>query len=127
MPTLADLAHKTKTAEEIWLTTHRPGNTTATYPLWFVHDGERLYILSAESSTELWDVRRNPAVDVAVGAAASPDRIAMTADVMTDPAWVPQMLDMLRKKYGATHAERMERTTTAAATGHVIIKLKPRA
>ena len=126
MPTLADLAHITKTAEEIWLTTHRPANTTAAYPLWFVHDGERLYILSAESSSEVWDVKRNPAVDVAVGAAAGPDRIAMTADIMTDPAWVPQMLDMLRKKYGAAHPERMARTAAAAAAGHVIIKLKPR-
>lgn len=126
MPTLADLAHKTSTAEEIWLTVHRPGNMAATYPLWFVHDGERLYILSAESSSEVWDIKRNPAVDVAVGAAAGPDRIAMTADIMTDPAWVPQMLGMLRKKYSAAHAERMERTTSAAAAGHIIIKLKPR-
>ena len=127
MPTLAELTHKTKVAEEIWLTVHRPGNITATYPVWFVHDGERLYILSAESASEVWDVKRNPAVDIAVGAAAGPDRIAMTADVMTDPAWVPQMLGMLRNKYGAAHPERRERTAAAAAGGHVIIKLKPRA
>ncbi len=127
MTTLAQYASRTKTAEELWMTTHRPDGSTASFPLWFIHDGDRLYILSAESSTEVWDVKRDPNVDVAIGTRDSDARLAATADVMTDPAWVPQMLDMLQKKYGAAHKERMERTAAAAKGGHVIIKLKPKA
>ncbi len=126
MTTLSELANTTKTTQELWLTTQRPGNATATFPLWFVHDGERLYVLSAESSSEVWDVKRSPSVHVAIGAADSTDRLAMTADVMDDPSWVPMMLGMLQEKYGEIDAERMARTAEAAKGGHVIIKLKPR-
>ena len=125
MPTLAELAEKTKVAEELWMTTARAGGATAAFPLWFIHDGERLYILAAESGTEVWDVKANPRVRVAIGSAGSQDALNMTAEVMTDPSWVPMMLDMLRKKYGTQHKERLERTAEAARGGHFIIKLKP--
>ncbi len=125
MPTLDQLAEKTKVAEELWMTTSRPKGTSATYPLWFVLDGQRLYILSAESSSEVWDVKREAKVEVAIGAPTSSDRLAMQADIMTEESWVPMMIDLLQKKYGATHGERMQRTTEAAKGGHVIIKLKP--
>ena len=126
MTTLSELAEKTNTTRELWLTTRRPGNGAATFPLWFIHDGERLYVLSAESSSEVWDVKSNPSVEVAIGAVDSADRLAMTADIMDDPSWVPMMLGMLEKKYGEGDAERMARTAEAAKGGHVIIKLKPR-
>ena len=83
------------------------------------------YEAAAESSSEVWDVKRDPKVDVAIGAPGSPDRLAMQADVMPDPAWVPQMVDLLKKKYGAKHADRMARTAESAKGGHVVIKLKP--
>ena len=124
MPTLDDLKTKAAAADELFMTTKRTTGQ-ATYPLWFVHDGQRLYILSAESSSEVWDVKRDPKVDVAIGAPGSPDRLAMQADVMPDPAWVPQMVDLLKKKYGAKHADRMARTAESAKGGHVVIKLKP--
>jgi hypothetical protein len=44
---------------------------------------------------------------------------------MTDPSWVPMMIDMLQKKYGEEHGERMGQTIEASSSGHVIIKLKP--
>ena len=125
MPTLAELASKTAVADELWLRVKRSNGTLATYPLWFVHDGERLYILTAESSSEIWDVKTHPEVEVAIGSADSHDRLKMRADIMTDPAWVPQMIDMLKKKYEAKHGERMAKTTESAKSGHVIIKLKP--
>lgn len=125
MPSLDKLASKTKVADELWLTTRRAGGVTATYPLWFVHDGQRLYILSAESSSEVWDVRGNPRVEVTIGAPDSSDRLAMHADVMAEASWVPMMVDLLQKKYGARCQERMARIADVAKTGHVIIKLKP--
>lgn len=125
MATLAELGEKTKVAEELFMTTRRPGGAKATFPLWFVHDGARLYVLAAESSSEVWDVKRDPVVEVAIGSADSKDRLAMQADVMPDPAWVPQMIDLLQKKYGSKQKERMERTAAAAKGGHVVIKLKP--
>jgi general stress protein 26 len=126
MTALSELADKMNTTQELWLTTQRPGNGVATFPLWFIHDGERLYVLSAESSSEVWDVKSNPSVEVAIGDVDSTDRLAMTADIMDDPNWVPMMLGMLEKKYGDGDAERMARTAEAAKGGHVIIKLKPR-
>ncbi len=125
MPTLDELAAKIKAAEELWLKTSRPDGTTAAFPLWFVHDGQRLYFLTAESSSEVWHVKRSPVVEVAIGAPDGPDRLKMQADVMAEPNWVPMMIDLLQKKYGVTHRERMERTAQAAKSGHVIVKLKP--
>ena len=125
MPTLTDLAEKAKIPEELWMTTQRAGGT-ATFPLWFVHDGERLYILSAESSSEVWDVKANSDVAVAIGGIESGDSLEMTGEVMTDPNWVPMMIELLEKKYGTAHVERMKRTVEAAKSGHVIIKLKLR-
>ena len=125
MPTLTDLAEKAKVAEELWMTTRRASGT-ATFPLWFVHDGERLYILSAESSSEVWDVKANPEVTVAIGGVDSGDSLEMTGEIMTEPSWVPMMIDLLEKKYGTSHGERMKLTAGASKGGHVIIKLKPR-
>ncbi len=125
MPTLDQLVDKTQVAEELWMTTRRPDGGSASYPLWFVHDGQRLYILTARSSSEVWDVKRDSRVDVAIGAPDGSDRLAMIADVMEEESWVPMMMDLLRKKYGAAHAERLEQTAQAAQSGHVIIKLKP--
>ena len=125
MPTLEQLEGTTKVAQELWMTTRRPEGSSASYPLWFVHDGQRLYVLAAESSNEVSDVKQDPRVDVAIGAIDSQDRLAMIADVMEEESWVPMMIDMLGKKYSGAHAERMGRTSQAAQSGHVIIKLKP--
>ena len=126
MPTLAELADRTESAVELFMTTQRPAGQTATYPLWFVHDGERLYALAADSSTEVWDVRASGRVLVAIGTPDSEDRLAMQADVMQGDDWVGQMIPMLEAKYGSDHAERMTHTAAAAkAGGHVIIKFKP--
>ena len=126
MPTLAELADKTQSAAELFMTTQRPAGRTATFPLWFVHDGERLYALTADSSSEVWDVRASNRVMVAIGAPDSEDRLPMQADVMEGDEWVSQMVPLLEKKYGSGHAERMARTAAAAnAGGHVIIKFKP--
>ena len=125
MPTLAELAEKTKVAEELWMTTRRSDGSTASFPLWFVHDGDRLYILSAESSSEVWDVKGNPNVEIAIGGKDSGDKLKTTGEIMTDPSWVPMMVEMLQKKYAALHAERMGRVAEVASSGHVIIKLKP--
>ena len=125
MATLAELGEKTKVTEELWMTTHRPDGSTASFPLWFIHDGERLYMLSAESSTEVWDLKSNPKVEVAIGSKDSQDRLTATAELMTDPSWVPMMMDLIQKKYGEKHTERLERTAEAAKGGHLIIKLKP--
>ncbi|MCI0769732.1 MAG: hypothetical protein J4N83_05605 [Chloroflexi bacterium] len=125
MPTLEQLEEQTKVAEELWMTTRRPDGGSASYPLWFVLDGQRLYILAAESSSEVSDVKQDSRVDVAIGAVDSPDRLAMIADVMEEESWVPMMIDLLQKKYAGAHAERMDRTSQAAQSGHVIIKLKP--
>ncbi len=125
MPTLSELAEKTKVAQELWMTTRGSTGSPASYPLWFIHDGERLYILSAGSSSEVWDLKEDPNVEVAVGSPDSEDRLSATAEIMTDPSWVPMMIDMLRKKYGEEHGERMGQTIEASSSGHVIIKLKP--
>ena len=126
MSTLAELADRTQSAAELFMTTQRPAGQTATFPLWFVHDGERLYSLAADSSSEVWDVRASNRVMVAIGAPDSEDRLPMQADVMEGDEWVSQMVPLLEKKYGADNAERMARTAAAAnAGGHVIIKFKP--
>ena len=125
MTTLADLAKKTKVTEEIWMTTRRKDGSRASIPNWFVHDGDRLYILSSESSTEIWDVKADPNVHVAIGTPDSDDQLDATGEIMTDPSWIPMMVEMLQKKYGARYKERVGRIAEVASAGHVIIKLKP--
>ena len=87
MATLAELAEKTKVTDELWMTTHRPDGSTASFPLWFIHDGERLYFLSAESSTEVWDLKSNPKVDWLLRSSriTSTQSIASTIGPKTSP------------------------------------------
>ncbi|MCL0101567.1 hypothetical protein M1O29_00565 [Dehalococcoidia bacterium] len=125
MSTLDDLAEKTKSAEKVWLTMSCTDGTTSSSSSWFIHDGDRLYILSPESSAEVSTIQVNSAVRVAIGSETSPDRLEMTGEIMSDPAWIPMMLEMLQHKYGDRFPKELSTVTSSAKEGHVIIKLKP--
>ena len=126
MSNLSVLIESAPAVTELFMTTQRSAGETATYPLWFVHDGDRLYALSAASSSEVWDVRTSSQVLVAIGAPDSDQRLIMQADIMDGEEWVGQMIPLLSRKYGSEHSSRMACTAEAAeAGGHVIIKFKP--
>lgn len=124
MSTLADLADKTGFAEDLWMTTFHADGSRSSSSSWFIHDGDRLYILSPKSSVETSTIQVNPVVRVAIGLEASPDQLEMTGEIMTDPSWIPMMLEMLQQKYGERFPDRLSLLSSAAKEGHVIIKLK---
>jgi deazaflavin-dependent oxidoreductase (nitroreductase family) len=67
-------------------------------PVWFVLDGETLYLLPARGSDTQWykNVRKNPSIRIAAGGAeAEVDLVPIT-----DTAKVSSVIEKFRAKYG---------------------------
>ena len=69
-------------------------------PVWFVEQGDKLYVSTITSSGKAKRIRNNPRVRVApstVRGSVKADWLAGTARVL---AKSPQIIDLFRKKYG---------------------------
>jgi len=90
---------------EINLTvTGRRSGRAITIPIWFVLDGERLYLLPVQGSDTQWykNVLAEPAIRIeARGAAAE-----FKAVPITDAAHVAGVVEKFREKYGARDVKK---------------------
>ena len=87
-------------SQEIQLVvTGRTSGQEISLPVWFVRDGDPLYLVPVTGTDSNWykNVRQEPAIRVVAGRA---QLIARTTPV-TDPVRVSEILDMFRAKYGA--------------------------
>lgn len=85
---------------EIQITvTGRKTGRPITLPVWFVRDGDRLYLMPVQGSGTSWykNVPKEPTIRVATGDA----QVTARATPVTDPARVEGIVDMFRAKYGA--------------------------
>lgn len=85
---------------EIQITvTGRKTGRPITLPVWFVRDGDRLYLVPVTGSDTSWykNVPKEPMIRAATGDA----QITARATPITDPARVGEIVDMFRAKYGA--------------------------
>jgi deazaflavin-dependent oxidoreductase (nitroreductase family) len=102
-----------KGASEVELTvTGRRSGREITDPVWFVAEGDTLYLLPVHGSESDWyrNVRRTPTIRVAAEGAET----TATAKPITDPAAVNRVADKFRAKYGADQVSRYYEALDAA-------------
>jgi len=87
-------------SREIELTvTGRTSGREISIPVWFVRDGEKLYLVPVKGSDSDWykNVLKTPTIRLAAEAA----QLNATATPTSDTPNVEQVLDRFRAKYGA--------------------------
>lgn len=97
---LADFTEALKSTSELELTTiGRKTGTENSRPVWFVQQGDEVYLLPVTGSDSQWfkNVRNNP---VARLAAEDAEYTARSTPI-TDPAKVAEVVERFRAKYGA--------------------------
>lgn len=87
-------------SREIELTvTGRTSGREISSPLWFVEEGEKLYLVPVSGSDADWykNVLKTPTIRLAAGGA----QLSAIATPISDAAKIDQILDKFRAKYGA--------------------------
>jgi deazaflavin-dependent oxidoreductase (nitroreductase family) len=92
-------------SQEIELTvTGRKSGREITNPVWFVQEGDRLYLLAVNGSDSDWfkNVLKDPTIRLAAGGS----QVTARAKPITDPAAVGQVVGKFRAKYGTGDVDR---------------------
>jgi deazaflavin-dependent oxidoreductase (nitroreductase family) len=99
-----DFKQALEDSREIELTvTGRTSGREISNPVWFVQDGETLYLVPVKGSDSDWykNILKTPTIRLAAEAA----QLEATAAPTSDTAKVEQVLDKFRAKYGARDIE----------------------
>lgn len=91
----------------------RNSGRKSTRPVWFVHEGDKIYLLPVNGSDTEWykNALKNPTITL------SAEGESLTAEVkpITDPARVKQVVAKFRAKYGDDEVEKYYSKFDAAA------------
>ncbi len=73
-------------------------------PVWFVVEGDRLYLLPVTGSDSEWfkNILNNPRITISAGGQNG----EFTAEPVQDPNIVASVVDKFRKKYGASEVKK---------------------
>jgi len=84
--------------------TGRKSGRTISIPIWFVLDGEKLYLLPVQGSDTQWykNVLKTPSMRIDARDAGA----EFKAVPITDPAKVSHVVEKFREKYGAKDVKR---------------------
>ena len=84
--------------------TGRKSGRTISIPVWFVAEGDQLYLLPVQGSDTQWyrNVLENPAIGIEAGAAKS----EVKGVPLTDAARVSSVVEKFRGKYGAKDVKK---------------------
>ena len=76
----------------------------STRPVWFVREGDQLYLMPVQVSDSDWyrNLLKTPAIRLVAGGA----QVEANAAPITDPAKVGQILDKFGAKYGTEAVEK---------------------
>jgi deazaflavin-dependent oxidoreductase (nitroreductase family) len=79
--------------------TGRKSGRSISIPVWFVLEGDRLYLVPVQGSDTQWcqNVLKNPKIRIDAGGAEAELQVVLT----TDPKEVSSVVEKFRKKYGA--------------------------
>jgi deazaflavin-dependent oxidoreductase (nitroreductase family) len=100
----AELENALRNASEVEITvTGRKSGRPITIPVWFVEDGETLYLLPVRGSDADWyrNLVANPTIRLTVDGAEH----TATSSPTTDPGRVHEVVDKFSAKYGARDVE----------------------
>jgi deazaflavin-dependent oxidoreductase (nitroreductase family) len=95
-----DVRNALENTDEIEITvTGRRSGRSISNPVWFIQEGERLYLVPVRGSDSDWykNVRKTPTVRLAANGRA----IETSARPITDAARVDDIVEKFRDKYGA--------------------------
>lgn len=97
---------------EITVTGRRSGRDIST-PVWFVQEGEKLYLIPVGGSDSAWfkNVRETPTMRVA----ANGTSISTNANPISDSARVSDIIEKFRNKYGADQVEAYHHSKSTVA------------
>jgi deazaflavin-dependent oxidoreductase (nitroreductase family) len=101
----ADLKGALQGASELELTVKgRKSGREISNPVWFVQEGENLYLVPVGGSDSDWyrNVLKTPTVGIAVGGTET----SAEATPITDQRTVDEIVDKFRAKYGGDEVER---------------------
>jgi deazaflavin-dependent oxidoreductase (nitroreductase family) len=84
--------------------TGRKSGRTISIPVWFVLEGDRLYLLPVQGSDTQWykNVLKKPSIRIEVGGAAAELKVVP----ITDGARVSSVVEKFRGKYGASDVRK---------------------
>ena len=94
-----------QSTQEVELTvTGRKTGREITIPVWFVPEGDRVYLLPVNGTDSDWykNVLKDPTIRLAAGGA----QVTARARPAEDPAAVARVVDMFRAKYGSGNVDR---------------------
>jgi deazaflavin-dependent oxidoreductase (nitroreductase family) len=82
----------------------RKSGKTISIPVWFVLDGEKLYLLPVQGSDTQWykNVRKNPSIRIDARGAEE----KFNATPLTDAKAVKSVVETFREKYGGKDVKR---------------------
>jgi deazaflavin-dependent oxidoreductase (nitroreductase family) len=82
----------------------RKSGTTISVPVWFVLEGEKLYLLPVRGSNTQWykNVLKNPQIRID----ARDTEARVTAKPITESAAVKSVIEKFREKYGAKDVKK---------------------
>lgn len=85
------------------LETYRKSGQAMPTPVWFVQDGDKLYVRTVDNSGKVKRVRNNPHVRVApceVRGELKGPWVEAKASLVNDPATTQRVVQLLNQKYG---------------------------
>jgi deazaflavin-dependent oxidoreductase (nitroreductase family) len=110
---LAELKSALERASEVQITvTGRRSGREISNPVWFVEEGDKLYLLPVKGSDADW--YRNAVETPTIRLAADGAETRATATPVTDPAKVSDVVEKFRAKYGAEDVARYYQKLDAA-------------
>lgn len=114
----SDLKDRLSRYREINLSvTGRKSGKTTSRPVWFVAEGNTLYLLPVQGSDTEWyqNVLKNPAIEVQARDAKG----IFKAVPATDAATVKSVVEKFREKYGATDVKKYYSKFDVAVTAEI--------
>ena len=103
---------------EITITvTGRKSGRSISIPVWFVLDGDELYLLPVQGSDTQWykNVLKNPSLQIDAGGA----KAEFKADLLTGANQVSSVIERFRDKYGASDVKKYYSKFDAAVVAHI--------
>ena len=101
----ADFKQALTSTRELEITvTGRQSGQQISLPVWFVHEGDTLYLLPVTGSDSQWykNILRKPSMTVSAGGT----KITVNAKPITDPSKIREVVEKFRAKYGAANVQR---------------------
>jgi hypothetical protein len=115
---MADIKQALASTEELEITvTGRNSGRKISFPVWFVLEGETLYLLPVKGSASNWykNILRNPTMTIS----ARGMEITVNVKPITDPPTVREVVEKFRAKYGTANIQRYYSKFDVAVEGRL--------